>query len=59
MNCFTGGFKYFAKIFIHKKNLQQNSQETSVNKFIFSKAAGLESATLLKTELLSRCLSRI
>ena len=51
-------FQYFAKIFIHKIN-SQNSQKTYVNMLIFSRAAGLEPATLLKTELLYKCFSKI
>lgn len=52
------GFEYFAEIFIHRINLQQNSWKYLWRYFIFSKAAGLKPATLLKTEQLYSC-SRI
>ena len=53
------GFQYFVKIFVHKIKLQENSSKTSAKKFIFSKAASSEPATLLKTEVLYRNVGRI
>ena len=49
----------FPKMFINKINFQQNYWKTSVKMLIFNRAAGLEPAALLKTELLYKRFSKI